>query len=263
MSERPRENSERDQHPSYRPVCVPCFLILMIVLASVAIPVYATSSSVRNAETSGMSTRAVSVLNSLSVTQYANHTGQALGLGWLPDDVPAGARVTPVYAAALPTHFEWTSNGGYNWMTSVKNQGGCGSCVAFAAVGATEAQFKIQGNNPSWNLDLSEQHLFSCGGGTCSGGWQIGSALNYLQNYGTPDESCSPYQAQSGQASCSNSCPDWQSRAFKISSWSWVAANPSALEAALMNGPLVAGFTVHTDFYYTDWRLPLGQSSQA
>jgi len=220
----------------------------MIALASVAIPVYATSSSVGNAEISGMSTRAVSVLNSLSVTQYANHTGQALGLGWLPDNVPAGARVTPVYAAALPTHFEWTSNGGYNWMTSVKNQGGCGSCVAFAAVGATEAQFKIQGNNPSWNLDLSEQHLFSCGGGTCSGGWYISSALNYLQQYGTPDESCSPYQGGSG--SCSNSCPDWQSRAFKISSWSWVGNNVGAVEAALMNGPLVAGFTVYADFYY-------------
>jgi hypothetical protein len=135
-------------------------------------------------------------------------------------------------------------------MTSVKNQGGCGSCVAFAAVGALEGQLKIQANNPSWNIDLSEQHLFSCGGGTCSGGWYISSALNYLQQYGTPDEACSPYQGQSGSSSCSNSCPDWQSRAFKISSWSWVANNPSAIEAALMNGPLVAGFTVYADFYY-------------
>jgi hypothetical protein len=170
-------------------------------------------------------------------------------LGWLPEDIPKDARVTPVVSAALPTHFEWTQKDGQNWMTSVKNQGGCGSCVAFAAVGALEGQLKIQANSPSWSIDLSEQHLFSCGGGTCSEGWYISSALNYLQQYGTPDEACSPYQGQSGSGSCSNSCPDWQSRASKISSWSWVANNTSAVEAALMNGPLVAGFTVYADFY--------------
>ena len=169
-------------------------------------------------------------------------------LGWLPEDIPKDARVTPVVSAAPPTHFEWTQKDGQNWMTSVKDQGGCGSCVAFAAVGALEGQLKIQTNNPSWNIDLSEQHLFSCSGGTCSGGETISSALNYLQQYGTPDEACSPYQGGSG--SCSNSCPDWQSRASKISSWSWVANNPSAIEAALMNGPLIAGFTVYADFYY-------------
>jgi C1A family cysteine protease len=187
-----------------------------------------------------------------STTQLTSTSTTSLpvthALGWLPENIQANARVTPIVSAALPTHFEWTNNGGNNWMTSVKNQGGCGSCVAFAAVGATEGQFRIQANNPSWNLDLSEQHLFSCGGGTCSGGWYISSALNYLQQYGTPDESCSPYQGGSG--SCSNSCPDWQSRAFKISSWSWIANNVGAVEAALMNGPLVAGFTVYADFYY-------------
>jgi lysophospholipase L1-like esterase len=172
------------------------------------------------------------------------------GLGWLREDIPADARVTPVVAAALPTHFDWRQKDGQSWMTSVRNQGGCGSCVAFSAVGALEGQLKIQSNNPSWDVDLSEQYLFSCGGGTCSRGWYTRSALNYLQQYGTPDEACSPYQGQSGSGSCSNSCPDWQSRASKISSWSWVANNPSAVEAALMSGPLVAGFTVYADFYY-------------
>jgi C1A family cysteine protease len=217
----------------------------MITLSSLAIPAYATSSSIQNGNTSALSTHGYS----LGAMQDANSTAEALGLGWLPEDVPADARVTPVYAAALPTHFDWRSNSGSNWMTPVKNQGGCGSCVAFGAVGAAEAQFKIQAGNPGWSLDLSEQHLFSCGGGSCSKGWYISAALNYLKNYGTPDESCSPYQAQSGGASCSNSCPDWQSRAFKIASWSWAANNPSALQAALMNGPLVAGFNVYTDFF--------------
>jgi C1A family cysteine protease len=217
-------------------------LILLISLTSLAIPVYANSSSVQSAKTSGISTRGISVLNSLSAMQNANDTGEALGLGWLPEDVPADSRVTPVYAAALPTHFDWS-----NWMTSVKNQGGCGSCVAFGAVGATEAQYRIAYNNPTWGLDLSEQHLFSCGGGQCGYGWYISAALNRLRDYGTPDEACFPYQAQ--DRSCSGGCSDWQSRASKISSWSWVANNAGAIEAALMNGPLVAGFTVYRDFY--------------
>jgi lysophospholipase L1-like esterase len=175
-------------------------------------------------------------------------------LGLLREDIPADARVTPVVAAALPTHFDWRQKDGYNWMTSVKNQASCGSCVAFAAVGATEGQLKIQANNPSWNVDLSEQHLFSCGGGLCGWGWYISSALNRLRDYGTPDEACSPYQSGDGSdRSCPTRCgdgPDWQSRAYKISSWNWISSSPSAIEAALMNGPLVAAFDVYTDFFY-------------
>ena len=199
-------------------------VFIALVLANVlvflpnanSIETIVTSSSVHQAAQS-----------SFSASSNDTTPNRTASLGWLAEDVPEQARVTPVVrAAGLPSHFDWTKQGGQNWMTSVKNQGGCGSCVAFAAVGATEGTIQdIAANNPSWNLDLSEQHLFSCGGGTCSGGWYISSALNYLQHYGTPDESCSPYQAD-GQVSCSNSCPDWQSRAFKISSWSWVAANP-------------------------------------
>jgi len=225
-----------------------------------------TSSTMESTSTESTSTTTTTVASNStsSTTQLTSTSTSSLpvtyALGWLPEDIPNDARVTPVVSAALPTHFEWTQN----WMTSVKNQGGCGSCVAFAAVGALEGQLKIQANNPSWNIDLSEQHLFSCGGGTCSGGWYISSALNYLQQYGTPDEACSPYQGQSGSGSCSKSCPDWQSRASKISSWSWVANNPSALQAALVNGPLVAGFYVYTDFlsysggvYHYDGHSPL------
>lgn len=222
-------------------------LLILVVLLSASPRVYAGASSVQNAGSSTFLTYGVSLPNSLSALQYANDTGEPLGLGWLSEDVPADARTTPVYAAALPTHFDWRSNSGSNWMTSVKNQGGCGSCVAFGAVGATEAQYRIAYNNPSWSLDLSEQHLFSCGGGLCGYGWYISAALNRLRDYGTPDEACFPYTAS--DRSCSGGCSDWQSRAFKIASWNWVASNPSAIQAALMNGPLVAGFNVYTDFF--------------
>merc|ERR1711970_1493546 len=54
--------------------------------------------------------------------------------------------------------FDWLSQGA---VSSVKDQGRCGSCAAFSAVGSIESCFKIQSG--SMNDDLSEQHLLDCG----------------------------------------------------------------------------------------------------
>ena len=46
-------------------------------------------------------------------------------------------------------------------VTSAKNQGGCGSCAAFATAGAIETCFAKAGSKLS-GLDLSEQQLVDC-----------------------------------------------------------------------------------------------------
>lgn len=56
-------------------------------------------------------------------------------------------------------------------VSSVKEQGACGSCYAFAALADIESSFLFKGKQ----LDLSEQHIIDCsfpfGNDGCEGGW--------------------------------------------------------------------------------------------
>jgi len=88
--------------------------------------------------------------------------------------------------------WDWRNRHGKNWITSIKNQGSCGSCWAFAAAGATEAITNLFFNQ-NLNLDLSEQDLLSCSGaGDCDGGSPY-SALNYITTNGIVDEAAFSY----------------------------------------------------------------------
>ncbi len=114
-------------------------------------------------------------------------------------------------AAYLPSSFDWRNYKGANWLTSVKNQGSCGSCWAFGAVGTAEAMLNIIADNPSLNLNLSEQYLVStCTTiGDCNGGFEF-LALDYIRDDGVPDEACYPYKTQN--SNCSERCSDYANR---------------------------------------------------
>ena len=70
-----------------------------------------------------------------------------------PAGIAPGLSVTgsPAGSAALPTTFDWRALEG---TTPITNQGGCGSCWAFAAVAQLESFARIY---DSRILDLSEQ----------------------------------------------------------------------------------------------------------
>lgn len=166
-----------------------------------------------------------------------------------PDDIIVWPEVPDPRAAA--SSMDWRNYGGHNWMTSVKNQKNCGSCAAFAACGAVEAGVRIAVTNPSLNIDLSEQHLFSCGGGSCTQGWYLDAAIDFFKSYGVPDEACLPYSAVDNN--CSATCNDWQSRAVKISNWQWVTqatSNETAIKNALLERPIPCRMEVYEDFHY-------------
>jgi hypothetical protein len=119
--------------------------------------------------------------------------------------------------------------------------------VAFGAVATLESLARIEQNQPDLNIDLSEMHLFNCGGGSCQFGWYNSSACAYLKNNGTPDEACWPYQPVN--LDCSNTCPDWRDRAVKIQSYGSISGITSHMNYVAIT-PVLVAFDVYTDFFY-------------
>ena len=102
--------------------------------------------------------------------------------------------------------WDWRNRHGKNWMTSVKDQGYCGSCWAFAAVGTLEAYINLY-YNQQLNLDLSEQELVSCAvDNGCSGG-NFAYAVEYIKEYGIMDEISFPYREAEINCSYKSSVP--------------------------------------------------------
>ena len=94
---------------------------------------------------------------------------------------------------------------GKDWRTTVgvvppiENQGSCGSCYAFSAIGALESAMKIKGK-PS--LVYSKQQTVSCCGtkgfkcGGCKGGW-MWWVYNYINSWGIVTQTAYPYTSGS------------------------------------------------------------------
>jgi hypothetical protein len=141
--------------------------------------------------------------------------------------------------------------GGKNFVTSVKDQGACGSCVAFGSVATVEGTFRVQRNNPSLAIDLSEAELFYCiaraQGRTCQNGWWCDKGLDAFKTDGVVDEACYPYTA--GDQNCTNRCADWQNRLTKASNWHQITTAADMKTWISTRGPLSCAFTVYNDFF--------------
>ena len=197
--------------------------------------------------------------------------------GFFPAEQSPGPPEEGAPAVGQPSSFDWRNHDGQNWMTSVKNQGQCGSCWAFSAVGAVEAIYNIGWNDPNLDLDLSEEYLVSdcLWGQTCCGGWQD-TALGFIRDDGIPDEACLPYVDQSGctctpdyaggpptcdsncmyrtggrcsDAACSERCVNWASRLQQIDAMGGVSAIQSEIKQKVVEkGPLAVALDMHGSF---------------
>ena len=163
----------------------------------------------------------------------------------LPPEEPA------VIISSAPASFDLRNVNGQNFTSPIRDQGTCGACVAFGTNAAIESRMEVNLGQPNLNPDLSETHLFSCGGGTCAYGWWPWVALDFARDTGVVDESCLPYVESDGQ--CGNKCADWESRVTKIESW-WGTSNAALAKQAIAEGGAVeVTFDVYQDFsYYND-----------
>jgi C1A family cysteine protease len=96
---------------------------------------------------------------------------------------------------AAAASIDWREYNGRNYVTPIKNQGGCGSCWSFATIGALESLSMIKGG--ASQPDFSEQQLVSCTKGLanlygCQGGWPT-YAMNWVATNGITYESSFPY----------------------------------------------------------------------
>jgi len=146
-----------------------------------------------------------------------------------------------------------------NWVTKgvvapIKDQGQCGSCWAFSAVGAMESLHAITKGSI---VTLSEQQLVDCAGAEgnqgCEGGLMDQAFQYVMDNKGITTETAYPYTATDGTCKCTsaNACSD----AVDISSFTDVAANSSsALIAAINLQPI----SVAVDASGMDWQFYSG-----
>jgi len=109
------------------------------------------------------------------------------------------ADISHIKLSDVPNDIDWRTKG---VVTPVKNQGGCGSCWAFAATETIESQVAISTGKL---LTLSEQNMVSCtknpkhcgGTGGCQGATaELG--IDYVAQKGISDEKTYPYRAVTG-----------------------------------------------------------------
>ena len=121
-------------------------------------------------------------------------------------------------------------------VTGVRDQGTCGSCWAFATIGAFEGSYLIRNYQ---EIDASEQQIVSCsGGGSCRGGMY---GFDYLVNHGDAKESDIPYGNSNGNCNTGVASP------YRAYTWGylpgvsggWGIPTASALKQYLcVHGPL-------------------------
>lgn len=149
-------------------------------------------------------------------------------------------------ASGAPSSIDWRSKGA---VTSVKDQGQCGSCWTFSSTGAVEGAWAISTGKL---VDLSEQELVDCATGVsygshgCNGG-QMEGAFKYIIEHGQCTDASYPYT--SGVSKTGGTCQKCSAVAH-ISSCSDVKPNDQiSLKAAVAQQPVAVAIEADTRYF--------------
>jgi len=153
---------------------------------------------------------------------------------------------------ALPDHFDWREKGA---VAPVQDQGDCGSCWAFSAIGNIEGVAQIKTKK---FVKLSEQQLVDCDDTCvtykgqkvcnegCNGGFQD-AAFNYIiANGGIDTEASYRYTGMDGRCKFKK-----DTIGAKLSSWKWLSTNEDKLaEQLMLEGPISVAVNADTLLRY-------------
>lgn len=182
----------------------------------------------------------------MGINQFTDLTPQEfkdMYIGGLKAEVGSyGCKSFSSSASGAPSSIDWRNKGA---VTSVKDQGQCGSCWTFSSTGAVEGAWAIAKGQL---IDLAEQELVDCATGIaygshgCSGG-QMEGAFKFIIENGQCALSSYPYTAKDG------SCQKCSAVAH-ISSCSDVKPNDQiSLKAAVAQQPVSIAIEADTRYF--------------
>lgn len=178
--------------------------------------------------------------------------------GYIPmtvnlDHIESLRETLDVKTSTTDASFNWLSP--VNRVTSIKNQGSCGTCWAFGNISVMESKVWIEGF--SNDQDYSEQSLVCCSDHSwvwatdhCSGGNDFMAQDTFIKK-GVSLETCQPYDLATINTQGCAGCPVYQTTNFV-----WVAANDetedarNSIKTAIRTyGPVTVGFSVYESLY--------------
>ncbi|CAH1785007.1 unnamed protein product [Owenia fusiformis] len=152
----------------------------------------------------------------------------------------------------MPDAFDWRNVNGTNYVSPVRNQGGCGSCYAFSSMGMLEGRLRVETKLKKKDI-FSPQDVVECSeyAQGCEGGFPYLIAGKYAEDFGAVDEQCNVYKGRDGPCQTKKTCGRTYSTDYHYVGGYYGACNEALMIKELVTyGPTSVSFEVYPDFMH-------------
>ncbi|QKV95169.1 peptidase C1A [Streptomyces sp. NA02950] len=172
----------------------------------------------------------------------------ALGLpsGPLAVDQNLIARAAPqngVDEAGFSAQVDWRNRWGTNWVTQVRDQNPCGSCVAFGTTAVVESRVRIE--HAVWTV-RSEGDTHDGQGLRCADGSWPNTYFDWIKGHGIADPACWPYHTDNAPY---RPTADRSGRTVKMDGYTQLGSTDDQKRWLDTVGPISCCIEVPDDFF--------------